>query len=188
MMFFVYMVCFGVGLLFTVISAFMAEVFGGDHGGGHDAHHEIGTDGHAEVGYNMPGFSAFSPTVVTSFVTAFGGFGMIFTKIEATQSPWISAPLSILIALVIAAGVLWLFQEIFHRTQGSSESHVVSLVGQTVTIITPIPENGVGEIAYVQGGTRYSAPARAEDGASVRNGQTVKVTRVVGSQFYVTPF
>jgi len=188
MMFLIYMVCFGVGLLFTIVSAFMAQVFGGDHGGAQDGHHEIGTDGHAEVGYNMPGFSAFSPTVITSFVTAFGGFGMIFTKIEATHSPWVSAPLSIVVALVIAAGVLWLFQQIFHRTQSSSESQVASLIGQTVTIITPIPKDGVGEIAYVQGGTRYSAPARAEAGVSIRNGQTVRVTRVVGSQFYVIPF
>ena len=49
----------------------------------------------------------------------------------------------------------------------------------------PIPENGVGEIAYVVGGTRYSAPARAENNAAVANGQMVKITRIVGTQFYV---
>ena len=54
-------------------------------------------------------------------------------------------------------------------------------------MITPIPANGVGEIAYVQSGTRYSAPARDERGAPVGNGQTVKIVRVVGSQFYVVP-
>lgn len=185
-LFLIYLICFGVGLLFTIISAFMAEVFGGDHGGGgHDAHHELGTSGHAEVGYNMPGFSAFSPTILASFLTAFGGFGMIFSKIEATKSPWVSAPLATLCALTIAAGVLWLFRQVFEKTQGSSESQVASLLGQTVTLITPIPENGVGEIAYVQAGTRYTAPARAEEGAAIRSGQTVVITRVVGTQFYV---
>jgi membrane protein implicated in regulation of membrane protease activity len=188
-LFFVYMLCFGVGLLFTILSAFMAEVFGGDHGGGgHDgAHHELGTNGHAEAGYNMPGFSAFSPTIVASFVTAFGGFGMLFTKIDATKSPWVSAPLSTMVALAIAGGVLWMFRQVFNRTQGSSESQVATLVGQTVTIITPIPENGVGEIAYVQGGTRYTAPARGERGIPVRNGTVARITRIVGSQFYVDP-
>jgi hypothetical protein len=83
-LFFVYAICFGVGLLFTIISAFMAEVFGGDHSAGHDAHSDLGTAGHAEAGYNMRGFSAFSPTVIASFVTAFGGLGMIFSRIEAT--------------------------------------------------------------------------------------------------------
>src|ERR1051325_4481200 len=185
-LFLVYAVCMGVGLLFTILSAFMSHVFGG-HDVGHDAHSELGTGGHAEVGYNMPGFSAFSPTVITSFVTAFGGFGMIFSKIEATRSPWMSAPLSSLVALAIAAGVLWMFRQIFHKTQGSSESQVGTLVGHTVTIITPIPENGVGEIAYVQGGTRYTAPARAERGVPLKSGQTVVITRIVGSQFYVVP-
>ena len=189
-LFFVYVVCFGVGLLFTIITAFTAEVFGGDHGGagaGHDAHHDIGTGGHAEVGYNMPGFSAFSPTVVTSFITAFGGFGMIFSKIEATKSPWVSAPLSIIVALAIAAAVLWMFRQVFSKTQSSSESHVGMLVGLTVSIITPIPQGGVGEIAYVQGGTRYTAPARSESGAAVGCGRTAKITRVVGSQFFIAP-
>ena len=54
-------------------------------------------------------------------------------------------------------------------------------------LITPIPADGVGEIAYVQAGSRYTAPARTEGGAAVTNGQTVKIVRIVGTQFYVTP-
>jgi membrane-bound ClpP family serine protease len=64
---------------------------------------------------------------------------------------------------------------------------VATLVGMPATVITPIPANGVGEIAYVQAGTRYSAPARDERGAPVANGQTVKIVRIVGTQFYVAP-
>jgi hypothetical protein len=81
-----------------------------------------------------------------------------------------------------------LLRSLFSHTQSSSESKVSSLAGQTATIITPIPANGVGEIAYVQAGTRYTAPARLESAAtSVGNGKLVRITRVVGSQFYVTP-
>jgi len=43
----------------------------------------------------------------------------------------------------------------------------------------------VGEIAYVVGDTRYTAPARTEGGAAVANGKAVKIVRIVGSQFYV---
>jgi membrane protein implicated in regulation of membrane protease activity len=89
--------------------------------------------------------------------------------------------------LVTAAGVLWLLRQLFSNTQSSSEGRVGSLAGTTATIITPIPENGVGEIAYVQGGTRYTAPARLENGGPVGNGKLVKITRIVGSQFYVMP-
>ena len=62
---------------------------------------------------------------------------------------------------------------------------MANLIGAEANVITPIPENGVGEIAYVVGGTRYSAPARAENNAAVANGRTVKITRIVGTQFYV---
>ena len=184
--FIVYSVCFGVGILFAVISAFLGHMFGG-----HDAPHvDVGTGGHAEAGFEdtgMPGLSPFSPTTISAFLTAFGAFGLIFSRIEATKSPWISAPLAVVGAALIAAAVVTMFGFIFHKTQSSSESHVGTLVGMSATVITPIPPNGVGEIAYVQNGTRYSAPARDERGAPVSNGQTVKIVRIVGTQFYVAP-
>jgi membrane-bound ClpP family serine protease len=180
----VYAVCLCVGLLFTLLSAFFGHLFGG-----HDAHIDIGTGGHAEAGFQdsgIPGLSPFSPTTICSFITAFGGFGLIFSRIKATSNVWISMPLSILGGLVIAGAVLWVFGAIFHAMQSSSESHVGTLVGHTATVITPIPPSGVGEIAYVQAGTRYTAPAREQNGAAVGNGQTVKITRIAESQFYVS--
>ncbi len=180
----VYAICFFVGLLFTLLSVLFGHLFGG-----HDAHIDIGTGGHAEAGFQdsgIPGLSPFSPTTICSFITAFGGFGLIFSRIEATSNVWVSLPLSILGGLVIAGGVLWVFGAIFHATQSSSESHVGTLVGHTATVITPIPPAGVGEIAYVQAGTRYTAPAREQNGAAVGNGQTVKITRIAESQFYVS--
>jgi membrane protein implicated in regulation of membrane protease activity len=184
--FLVYVLCFGVGLLFTLASAALGHLFG--HGG--DGHGEVGTGGHAEAGFEhtgMPGLSPFSPTTIASFITAFGGFGMIFTKIEATRSAWISAPLAALSGLAIACGVFWMFNAIFRKTQSSSESKIATLVGLNATVITPIPQNSVGEIAYVQAGTRYTAPARSESGAGIASGQTVRIHRIVGAQFYVVP-
>jgi membrane protein implicated in regulation of membrane protease activity len=182
--FLVYLVCFGVGLLFTIGTALFGHIFGGD---GHEGHVE-GSGGHAEAGVDasdMPGVSALSPTVIASFVTAFGGIGMLLHQIPAMKPPFISAPLSVVGGLGIASSVLWLLRQLFKRTQSSSESKVGTLVGLTATIITPIPENGVGEIAYIQAGTRYTAPAREENGAPVAGGRAVRITRVVASQFYV---
>jgi len=181
----IYAVCLVVGLLFTLISAVAGHFFGGP-----DADSDLGTGGHAEAGFDhsgMPGISFFSPTVLASFVTAFGAFGMIFTKIEVTSSVWASAPLSIMGGAGIALVVLWLFNTMFQKTQSSSESRVATLVGQAASVITPIPENGVGEIAYVQASTRYTAPARAEKCVPIIAGQAVKITRIIGTQFYVEP-
>ena len=190
--FMVYSVCFGVGLLFTLVSAVAGHAFGGHGEVGHDLGGHGGGGGHAQghaeggSGANdMPGFSPLSPTTLAAFVTAFGGFGMIFTQFEATRSWWISGPLALVGGLGIAAGVFWLFNLIFRKTQGSSEGRVADLVGQSATVITPIAADGVGEIAYVQGGSRYSAPARSEGGLTFANGATVTITRVVGTQYYV---
>ena len=125
-LFIIYLICFGVGLLFTIVSAFAGHAFSG-----HDVHvGHTGAGGHAEAGFgtdDMPGFAAVSPTTIAAFITAFGGFGMIFSKIEATQNPWISAPLSVLAGLAVAAGVFWLFRTIFRKTQSSSEGKVANV-------------------------------------------------------------
>ena len=185
----IYAICLLTGLVFTIVSALAGHLFGGDHDVGHGG--DVGTGGHAEAGFDhsgMPGISFFSPTVLASFVTAFGAFGLIFTKIPATSSVWVSAPLSALGGGLVAWLIFLLFNSMFKKTQSSSESHVASLAGQTASVISPIPENGVGEIAYVQSGTRYTAPARSEDGKPIGSGQTVKISRIVGAQFYVQSF
>jgi membrane protein implicated in regulation of membrane protease activity len=132
-----------------------------------------------------PGISFFSPTVLASFVTTFGAVGLILTRIDATHSVWVSAPISLVAGFIVALAVLWFFNTVFSKTQSSSESRVGTLIGQTAAIITPIPENGVGEISYVQSGSRYTAAARAEKGGIIGAGKTVKITRIVGSQFFV---
>jgi membrane protein implicated in regulation of membrane protease activity len=184
MEFFIYLGCLGFGLLFTIMSAVMSHLFGGGH------HADVGTHGSVDAGFDssgMPGVSVFSPVVISSFITAFGGFGLVFHQIEQTRSVWISAPLSAVCAFGIAAGAFFMFNAVFEKTQASSEVRISSLVGKTATVITPIPANGVGEIAYVTGGTRCTAPAREQSGAPIANGQTVRITRVGESQFFVSP-
>ena len=175
----IYLICFGVGLLFALVSAFFA-----DFSGGHDLH-----AGHAEAGFGtheMPGFSALSPTTIAAFVTAFGGLGLIFSKIDATSSAWLSAPLAALGGLAVAALVVVVFNKIFRATQSSSEGRVAELFGHSATVITPIAAGGVGEIAYEQGGTRYTGAARALDEHAIPSGAKVRIVRVAASQFYVT--
>src|SRR5438445_7126109 len=177
----IYTACLALGLIFTIISATMGHFFGGHDGGG-----DVGTGGHAEAGYDhsgVPGISFFSPTVLACFVTAFGACGIILTKMEIKV--WASAPISALAGAIMAGLAFLLFNWMFEQTQSSSESRVSSLIGQTASIITPIPENGVGQIAYVQGGCRYTAPARTESGTAVSGGKVVRITRIVGTDYLV---
>ena len=176
----IYAICLVFGLVFTLFSAVAGHLFGG--------HDSIDAGGHAESGLSHsgePGLSFFSPTVLATFITAFGAVGLILSKVDATRSVWVNAPISVVAGLLVALAALWAFNTMFSKTQSSSESRVAMLVGQTAAIVTPIPENGVGEISYVQAGSRYTAPARAEKGGTIAAGKTVKITRIVGSQFYV---
>lgn len=178
----IYLFCLVVGLVFTLLSVALGHFFGGhgDHVGGSGGHAEAGADSS-----DMPGISIFSPTIIAAFITAFGGFGIIFTEIPATGKAVISAPLAIVTAFVVAGCLYKFLGIVFSHTQGSSESHVAALIGTDANVITPIPENGVGEIAYVVSGTRYTAPARGENGTAIAGGQSVKIKRIVGAQFYV---
>ena len=71
----IYAICLVVGLTFAVISVLAGHFFSG-HGD-----HVMGSGGHAEAGADssdQPGISIFSPTILASFITAFGAFGLIF--------------------------------------------------------------------------------------------------------------
>jgi membrane protein implicated in regulation of membrane protease activity len=177
----IYTICLVLGLMFTLISACLGHFFGGHQDG-------VGAGGHAETGLDsdgLSGLSFLSPTVLATFVTAFGAIGLILTGIESTRQLWISAPIALIGGGIIALFVLWIFNWMFRKTQSSSEGHVTQLIGQTAAIVSPIPAHGVGEISYVQFGSRYTAPAREEKGVALANGQTVRITRIVGTQFYV---
>ena len=79
----IYLICLVAGLVFTFITVVAGHFFGGG-----EAHVE-GSAGHAEAGADssdMPGMSIFSPTVLATFITAFGGFGIIFSQFQTTAA------------------------------------------------------------------------------------------------------
>src|SRR5690242_16759741 len=121
MEFFIYLGCLGFGLLFTILSAVMSHLFGGGH------HMDVGTHGSVDAGFDssgMPGVSVFSPVVISSFITAFGGFGIVFHQIEHTRSVWVSAPLAAACAFGVAAGAFFMFNAVFEKAQASSEVRI----------------------------------------------------------------
>src|SRR5215468_515023 len=114
----IYIACLALGLLFTIISAVAGHLFGG-----HDIHTDVGTGGHAEAGYDhsgVPGISFFSPTVLSCFVTAFRACGLILSRVDATRSVWVSAPISAVAGVIMASVAFFLFNWMFKQTQSSS--------------------------------------------------------------------
>ena len=119
---------------------------------------------------------------ISVFCTGFGGGGIIGTALHLPW--WISLLMAFILGYFTAFGIYHLMVWL-NRNIGSSEAHVADMVGLTAEIITPIIDDGMGEIAYITSGSRYQAPARSVDGKSIARGRPVKIWRLVGSTCYV---
>jgi membrane protein implicated in regulation of membrane protease activity len=206
----IYWILFGLGLGFAAISAIFhgfGEAMSG-HGidlpGGHDIDLSGGHDvdlsgginsvdmadlggGHLDTGDVFYGqgeisLSPVSTPTIFSFIGAFGGGGLIANYIGLNT--WGTLLVAVPLGLVVAFGVYYLMY-ILNKVTGSSEARIIDTIGLAAEIITPITEEGMGEIAYVARGSRYNAPARSLDGKSIARGKAVKIWRVIGSTYYV---
>jgi len=182
----VFMICFGVGLLFLIVTALLGGL--GDFGGHVDVGgHEIdlgGGEGGGDVGGHAVGLSPVSPILISFFLTAFGAVGGICMSLWNIPFSW-----SLLIALVMsfamATLVYFLLLKVFEATQGGVEVNVSDLPGREADVITGIPKGGTGEIAFITSGGRLNGPARSEDGKPIPYNTVVRIVKVVGNTYIV---
>lgn len=192
-----YLLCVIVGLTWALLSAIFGGLFGGDHGGdagGHDvgaAGHDAGAAGHdAGAAHGHDGsdhavhFSPLSPSIIAIFLTSFGAGGFVASQFFHA-GPTLSVPFAALAGVLVAGAMLALFAKIFSVTQQSSQPFQQELTGVVGQVITPIPENGVGEISYTVRGSRFTAPARHVQGWAVPAHAPVVIEKLVGSVFFV---
>ncbi|MDQ1326976.1 MAG: hypothetical protein QG641_256, partial [Candidatus Poribacteria bacterium] len=192
----VYLVLFLIGFCFAVISFILSslghlgighiaiDTHAGDSGG-HDidaGHHDAG--GHANGNSSETNISPVSPITISMFITAFGGIGFIFQQIPGGN--WmLSLPLAFISGFVIAGAAFYILYRLFKATQANSNYSRESLLGLEAEVITSIPSDGLGEIAYVTRGSRFNAPARSEEHNPIPTHSVVRMTRIVGNIFYV---
>ncbi len=150
-------------------------------GGAHDLNGLHGADAH-----NAHEATTVSTLAIASFISAFGGLGLIsVTLFDAGPIPSLLAALGGGLIVGIAAQLFFLY--ILSPTI-SSEIKQTRLIGMVAEIITPIPANGVGQIAFVAKGSRVTYSARATDEQSlVERGTAVRIERIVGGMAYVSP-
>ena len=130
--------------------------------------------------------SPLSPITVASFITTFGGVGVLCIQLFACP-----AGLSLIISTVsglAVSGLMYLFYSQFLiRSQGSSEIHAGELVGLQAEVTVPIGENSPGQVAYQTKTGRMSSIARSVDGNPIPRGRFVKIVRMIGPQALVVP-
>jgi membrane-bound ClpP family serine protease len=169
----------------------------GGEGHGHAGHH--GTDAHMDYGVDSAGHSSasahaphaaefhfpfFSPLALATLFACIGGYGLI-ALYGFRFGDAVSIAVAIPAAVVTAYLITYAGWRIVGSSRGSSQIRLQDLAGAQAEVITPIPKDGVGEVAALVGGQRYTAPAREARGREVPRGAQVKVLKMVGSTLLV---
>ena len=132
------------------------------------------------------GVPSLSPITIASFVTAFGSFGLLavylFNVSDRFSLLWAAGG-----GLVVAIIAHFAFGYFLIAPQGSSEVRARDIIGLTAEVITPIPADGVGQIAFVAQGRRVTASARSAGGVPVAKGTPVSIQSFTGSAAVVRP-
>jgi len=187
---FVYYVCFFLGLGFAVLSALLSGVLGGhmgphiDMGGAHVDMGGIHTDGtHVGPTEGAVHYTPLSPVSIALFFTTFGGVGLLLKKMG--QPALIQIPAAAFSGMVVGGLVAYGFFKIMQATQASSHARAGEEIGLEAEVTIPIPNGGLGEIAYVVRGTRFNNPARSVDGKELPAHIAVKIVEKTGNTYVV---
>lgn len=189
-----YLVCFAVGLAFSVISFFAGGVrwhlhlphlphtmhgpiAPGTLANGHGSTMKGGVRGQGQASpFNFVSFAAF--------LAWFGGTGYLLSRFWTI---WFAMGLGIaLLSGVTGAGIIYLFlSKVLMSEDENLDPADFEMTGVLGRTSVSIRQGGTGEIIYSQAGTRKTCGARAEDGAAIEKGSEVIVTRYEKGIAYV---
>jgi membrane protein implicated in regulation of membrane protease activity len=130
--------------------------------------------------------SPLSPITIATFVTTFGGVGVLTTQVFEVD-PRLSLLWAVGSAL-LTAGIMYIVSSQFLvRSQASSELRQGELIGMEGEVTVPIGEGSLGQVTYLTKSGRMSSMARSVDGKPISRGQSVMIVRTIGPQVLVKP-
>lgn len=155
-----------------------ASIDYGVDGGGHGVAHAGAMDG---GGFHFP---LFSPLALATLAGATGGFGLLALH-GLHAGDVASLGIAVPAGLATTYAVTYAGWRFISGAVGSTHIRAADLVGVTAEVTTPIPAGGLGEVAAVIRGQRFTNAARAADGGAVPRGAHVKVKEMVGTTLVV---
>lgn len=197
---------FGVG--YAVMVTLLGNI-GGDHGGdapgdggdidvGHDIAHDVGGGneaGHGDAGDGDVGLSPFSPLMIATFATLFGGLGFITLGIFGSiplmpqvVSNGVSVIISAALAVILSSYFSFFLVKLFVKTETGGMTSTSRLIGCEAEASLDMTPGKIGEITYLHGGSRQNGMAMLVEGAQpVKKGQLVEIVSINESIMYVKP-
>ncbi|MCL1882676.1 MAG: hypothetical protein FWF81_02855 [Defluviitaleaceae bacterium] len=164
-----YLVLFGVGAGFIVLSLLIGE---------------LGEIGDME---GPIGFAFFKPKLIAIFFVVMGGLGLLLTP--GFRNFFGGDGLVLFISVLgglAAAGLFNKFVMIpLQKAQNTSTFNIQDTIGTIAEIISPIPQGGYGKIKYNVSGSVVTSPAKSDDGNPINSGETVEIIYIEKNTYFV---
>lgn len=161
-----------ISFLFALVSLLGAEI-------GESLDVALDVDG--DSGFD---FISVSPFSLAMFGTAFGMVGLI-TRIWYDMQPIPSLLWATGLGFLIGAVAQGFFIYVLSPSRSSHYSLQRDALEREAEVITSIPENGLGEIAFNNVSGRVKLAARSTAGENIGYGEVVVIKRIVGRVAYV---
>jgi membrane protein implicated in regulation of membrane protease activity len=147
-------------------------------GSGHGAVH---ADAAVDAGFRFP---FFSPLALAAFAGALGAFGLI-ARLGLGLDDWASLLVAVPAGMATSYAASYAGWKVMSGAEASSQIRSADLEGARAEVLTPIPGGGLGEVAALVNGQRFTASAREAEGREVPRGAHVTVVQMVGSTLVV---
>ncbi|MCA9934776.1 MAG: NfeD family protein [Ardenticatenaceae bacterium] len=169
------------GVVFTSFIFALVTLFGAEMG---DALHlDLDLDTDVDGGTD---FISVSPFALAIFGAAFGMTGLVTRLwLELDSVPSILWATGVGLIIGVSAQVFFIY--VLSPSKSSHFSLSDDAVGRDVEVITTIPGNGLGEIAFDNVSGRVKLGARSSTGKQIKRGALVKIERVTGRVAVVHP-
>jgi hypothetical protein len=153
---------------------------------GADIH--IGSAEIAAGGIDAPDVSVspLSPITIASFVTSFGGIGVLCLQFFDLD-PRMSLVWATTGGVVISGAMFLFYSQVLIRSQGSSVVRRSELIGLNAEVMIPIGQTSPGQVSYSTKTGRMSSMARSADGRPIARGELVEIVRMIGQLALVKP-
>ncbi|REK76352.1 tetraspanin family protein [Paenibacillus paeoniae] len=168
----VYAACLIVGILYALVSVVFGDWL------------SQAMDGVLDF-LSLDGPSIFQPMTLVGGITIFGGAGLLLERYSGL-GVWMIALFAVLIAIVGAIAVFFLYVKPMENSENSIAFTIASLAGSQGEVIVPIPESGYGEVLVRVGAGNTNQIAASYDRKPIPDGAKVVVVDVREGILYVS--
>lgn len=167
--------CFYTGLLYVVVSFIFGE-----------ASYFVNssfTDLNLDIDIPDVMVSPLRPTVIATFVTSFGGIGLM------CQTLRMEIFLTVVVSLIVAFSLSFLLYRFIIipliKAQNTSSPKKKQLIGYKATLNLGIHGDSFGEIIYVINGNSFNSPAKSVNNEDISRGAEVIIIDIKDGVFFV---